>query len=310
MDTLRARWANSWALAGECWAVLRKDKELLLFSVFSGIALAAIGLLLLGPALGLLLQGLLSSTSGLEAPPESDLLLNIEKYGLLFLWYFLSYGAGIFFQAALIGCALKRFEGEDPTLRDGLRLAWGHKGRIVAWALVAATVGVLLRLLEGVKLGKGSQPSIGRIVSALLGFAWSLVTYLVVPVLVVEGVGPIEALRRSARLLKKTWGEQLLSGVAFGGILFLLGMLGFLPIVVGALLGGWIGALLGLGVTMLYWLGLGVLTSALQGIYRAALYRYATTGEVPTGFAPERLAQAFRPRPGSERWETKWGGVS
>lgn len=295
------RFHRSWELWRECLSVLRKDKELLLFPVMSFIGLVAVGVALLLPTAWFVITQLSQSTSGWE--------LEFWDYVLLFLWYFLSYGVVYFFNAGLVGCALMRLEGKDPTVRDGLRIASENLSRILGWALVAAMVGLLLRLLENLKIGgkrgRGGL-EIGKLISWILGLSWALLTYLVVPVLIVERVGPIEAVKRSGVLFKRTWGEQVIGEVGLGLIVFLLALPGFVPIIGGALFGAASGSLMALsialaiggGLTLLYWLGLGALASALGGIYTAALYRYATTQQIPEGFRREGIVEAFKPQLG------------
>src|SRR5262249_3163252 len=126
-------------------------------------------------------------------------------------------------------CAVLRFNGQQASLGDGLRVAWSRLPQIAAWAAVSATVGVLLKMIEN------AHEQIGRFISGLLGTAWTIMTYFVVPVLVVEKVGPVDAVKRSLELLKQTWGEALVGNVGIGLIVFLLllpalllGVIGFM----------------------------------------------------------------------------------
>src|SRR5260370_552021 len=124
---------------------------------------------------------------------------------------------------------------------------------------------------------------LGRIVIGLVGMAWTLASYFVVPVLVVEDVGPAEALQRSADLFRQTWGEEVAGGFSFGLIFTLLA----LPAVALPFLGrnlGPTGMMAGATLAVLYWLTLAVVSSAVQGIFVAALYRYAKTKQVYPGF--------------------------
>src|SRR4029077_13330612 len=102
---------------------------------------------------------------------------------------------------------------------------------IAGWALVSATVGLILRIIED------RSARIGQIVAALLGMAWTVVSFLVVPILVIENKGPIAALKDSTALLKKTWGEQLVSNFSFGMIFFLLALPAFALFILGGVAG-------------------------------------------------------------------------
>src|SRR5262249_5759623 len=142
-------------------------------------------------------------------------------YAVSFAFYFCTYFVIIFCNSALVSCAMLRFNGETPRLSDGFRVAMARLPQIFAWAVVSATVGVLLKVIENV------HEKVGEIVASILGTVWSVVTFFVVPILVVEKVGPFTAISRSVSLLKKTWGEALVGNMGLNFILFLL----FIPII-------------------------------------------------------------------------------
>ena len=187
---------------------------------------------------------------------------------------------------------MMRLDGDNPTLGDGLRLAWGRLPAILGYALIAATVGMLLRALEQ------RAGFIGRWVIGLLGVAWTVATFLVVPVLAATDVDPVTAVKESATLLRRTWGENLIGNVGMGiafGLLFMALVLagaGVLALAVAARSALLI-ALVAVAVVLAFIL-LALVQSALQGIYAAALYRYATDGNAGTGFDAALLGQAFR----------------
>ena len=204
----------------------------------------------------------------------------------------------IFANSALVGAALIRLRGGDPTVGDGLRIAMKHVGAILGYALVSATVGMILRWLS--ERGK----TLGRIASSIGGLAWNLATYLVVPVLVVEGVGPVEAIKRSANLLKKTWGEQIVGNFGIGLVFVLLTVL---VILLGIPIFIWVvstnsPALIALTALLfaLIFVFVGLINSTLNGIYVAAVYRYAAEGEASGFFSEEMVRGAFRPIDGND----------
>ena len=132
------------------------------------------------------------------------------SYVLAFLFYVVSYTVIFFCNTALVGAAMIRLEGGDPTLRDGFRIAFDRLPQIIGYALIAATVGMILRWISE------RAGIVGQIIIGIIGFAWNIATFLVVPVLAVEKVGPIEAIKRSAGLLRRTWGEQLVGNAGIG----------------------------------------------------------------------------------------------
>jgi hypothetical protein len=217
---------------------------------------------------------------------------GILGYVVAFIFYVVMYSVIFYFNTALVGAAMIRLEGGDPTVGDGFRIASKHSGKIIGYALISATVGVILRAISE----RGGI--IGEIVSGIFGFAWGLATFMVVPVLVLEDVGPIEAVKRSAALLKQTWGEQLVGNFSIGSIFGLLTLLVILVsmglfAVAASLNSGALMALVSiLGVVTV--IALSLVSSALDGIYKAALYRYAVHGETGGFFDPALIEGAFR----------------
>jgi hypothetical protein len=283
--TMFERLSASFALAQSSWRVLRTDKKLIVFPFLSGVScflvLAAFALPFLAQP-----QWLRAVTDAMDAnnkPPT-------WVYPVVFAYYFCNYFVIIFFNAALVSCALIRFNGETPTLGDGLAAAGRCLPQILAWALVSATVGLLLKMVEN------AHEKAGAFISALLGTAWTVMTYFVVPVLVVERVGPIAAIGRSLSILRRTWGEALVGRLGLGLFLFLLALPGVLLLLAGGavatqvLLAPGI-ALIVLGV--LYLVLVSAAGSALQGIFVGALYEYAARGRVPDGFDGQAIQRAF-----------------
>ncbi len=261
------RIGTGWQLTKTSLRVLRKDKELLLFPLISGLALVGI--------LALFIGGMFVTVGfGAAFGGDATWIFGV----LMVLYYFLSFFIGIFFNAAIVGAATIRLNGGNPTLGDGLRIAWENVGRIFLWAVFAATVAMILRAIQQ-RLG-----FIGKIIIGLVGVAWSLATFFVVPVLVYEKLGPWAAVKRSAHLFKATWGETLVGGFSMGAIFVLLGLAGILVPILGFLVGGVVGLIVGVVVVVVYWVGLALVASAASSILMAALYRYATTGKVAEEF--------------------------
>jgi hypothetical protein len=203
-------------------------------------------------------------------------------------WYFANTFVVVFFNSALVACADIRMRGGEPTVADGLRIAAGRIHRIAAWTLLSSTVGLVLRSVEE------SSDRIGRIATAFLGVAWTAVTFLIVPVIVLEDLPLGAAVSRSTALFRKTWGEQLAGSFGFGLLTILL----TLPGIGLALLLWKVDFAFGLILGGVYLLMMAAITSAVRGIFVTALYRYAISGETPQGFSHEALA-GEQPRPSS-----------
>lgn len=270
---------RTWSLMSECWDVLKQDKGLLIFPLISGICCL---ILIASFAIPFYV-------TGAWQPPARDASAQhqVLYYGLLFLFYFANYFIIVFFNAAIVACAAARMTGGNPTVGDGFRAAAARLPVIVGWALVSATVGLLLRVVED------RSEKIGRIAAGLLGMAWTAVSFLVVPILVIENKGPIAALKDSTTLLKKTWGEQLVSNFSFGTIFFLLSIPAFGLVVLGIFLKSLPLLFVCIGVAVIYWIALALVQSALQAIFQTALYLYARDGQVPEGFRGEVLGNAL-----------------
>lgn len=272
--------SRSWTLVKASAAVLRSDKELLVFPVISSIAALLVALTFMVPVVGLRIFeggdiGVLGAIVG-------------------FLFYLCQYFVIFFFNTALVGAAMIRLEGGDPTVADGLRIARSKAGVILGYAAIAATVGLLL------KMASEKSGIFGKIVVGLVGMAWTLASFLVVPIMVSRDVGPIDAIKESIELLKRTWGENVAGnvgiGMAFGLITTLVVVLAVGLVIAAAAVGGvklaiFAGIVGALAVALV-----AVIQAALSGIYSAAVYRYAVDGHAPAGFAGPQLQAAFQPR--------------
>jgi hypothetical protein len=259
-------------LLGDSWEVLKADRELLVLPV-----IAFVCFLIVAASFGAGVFAVGGFSEGGMGP---------ATYVLLAGFYFVAYFIGIFFNAALIGAATIRLEGGDPTIADGLALAYRRVGRIAAWAAISATVGLILRALEE------RAGILVRIVISLIGAAWSAITFFVVPVLLYEERSAPGAVKRSAEIFKQRWGEEFTGSgslalgmflllVPLGGVVYLLTYLSVpAAVVVGVVAIGILGAAF----------------AAMNGIFAAALYRYAVKGEVSWGFSGDDLQGAFRRR--------------
>ena len=285
------RFSRGWGIVSTSWAVLRQHPSLLILPVFSGVAFAA-----LLAAIGFSVfagynAGALTDAAG-EVRGDNPLL-----YVAAFGFYFVSMFIVIFFNAALVACALDALAGREPSISRGISAAMNRLPQIFGWTLVASTVGLLLNILQSFlrdKLG-----FIGALLGGGAELAWSVTTYFVVPVVVAEGVGPIEGVKRSGAILKKTWGESLGGEGGMGLISFLFSLPLVLLVVVGVSLsrdtdiGPTVIAAL-ITIAVFYMLALTVVFSALATIFRAGAYVYATTGQPPGGMNRSFLESTFR----------------
>jgi hypothetical protein len=273
------------------WDILKRDKGLLIFPLLSGICCLAVMASFAVPIF----------MAGAWRPPgrDSQAIHQIVYYGTLFCFYFANYFVITFFNTAIVSCAIRRLQGEEPTIAQGFQDAFSRIHLILGWALLSATVGLVLRIIED------RSKRVGEIVAGLLGMGWAVLSYLVVPILVVEQKGPFAALKESSVLLKKTWGEQLVGNMGFGGIFFLLMLPGVAVIVIGGALSSSMHSaapLVGcIALAVVYFITLALVQSALQAIFQAAVYLYAANpapaqvgmSSGPRGFPVELISNAM-----------------
>ena len=280
---------RSFRLVKLCLHVLAVDKELALFPIFSSIGVVLVVLAFMGVSIGI---------GALDRIDEGT--FGAADIVVAFLFYFLAYFVIIFFNSALVYAAHERLAGGDPNIRSGLSGAFHRIISILMWSAIAATVGLILHILNSMARERGGVSGIiGQIIVGLLGAAWTLVTYFVVPLIVIEHRSVPDAFRNSFGLLRRTWGEQVVANfglgiAAFLGYLIVAGIGALLFLVLSPLgVGGMVAAVL-VGVALVAFVA--VLFATLDGIYKAALYNYATTGEVASLFDGDVVREAFRPQ--------------
>lgn len=268
---------RSWLLTKESYNVLKQDKELMLFPVVSGVVTLIVLASFFVP-IALVYNSLNLGNTGEE----------VMGVILLFLFYFLCYFVIVFFNVGLLYCVDMRFKGNDPTFRDGINAALKNLNRIAQWAFLSGVLGVILAQLEE-RIG-----FLGALIRRVLGGAWTIVTFFAVPVMVFEQTGPIEAIKRSGNVIKKTWGESLTAYIGLGAVqglfVFITFMIVIAAVVVSVVLKTFVIAAVVGGLVVLSW----IVFSTLKQIFRGALYVYATTGEVPDAFTADNIREAFK----------------
>ena len=269
-----SRFSNSLALYRSSWHVLKADKELILLPIISGIASVIVAVTFIVP---IFFVG------------QGDDTMSRTSLALMALMYFALAYITIFFNAALVSAANERLNGGDPTIGSAIQGAARRAGKIVPWALLSATVSIILRAIEE-RVGL-----IGRIIIAAAGVAWSVLTFLVLPIIVIEGSGAVAAVKKSGALLRSTWGENLAAQVGMGLLGFLLILPGGVVIFLGISAEGGIAAAAALLIGVIWIIVAAASVAALSAIYQTALYHFAVAGDVPSGYFDQNAMQmAFR----------------
>ena len=276
------RFSRSWDITKLSFDVIRQDAEMLLFPAIGSVFSLLYCLLLLWPTV----------FTHLMDPNESSFVWGTLQWVVVFLTYFGLAFIGTFFNTCVVYTAKTRFAGGDATFGESLSFAFSRIHLIFLWSLVAASVGVALRALDQAadRMG-GIGGAILGFVQGMLGMMWGVVTLFVVPAMVYEDVGPIEALKRSVEVLKRTWGESLIRHFGLGLIQLVVALPGVFLIVVGVASGFSLWPLLLLGIVWVVVVSL--VFNVATSVFNAALYEYATSGQVAAGFSPDAMQGAF-----------------
>ncbi|MFC2150262.1 DUF6159 family protein [Calditrichota bacterium] len=277
------RWFfNTFGLISASWDVLKQDKELMWFPVISGTCCL-----------------MLMATSFLPIFGEMPLILHTFGFGgpgllivsLIFL-YFINYFIIIFSNVAIVHCAIMRIEGKNPTLADGLDAAFSRFEIIIGWTLIVGSVGLILRMMR-------KQGGLVNVIGAIAGVAWSLASYLVIPIIVVEKKWPEEALKTSANLLRKTWGSQIYANFSFGLVYIFALLPAYFIFRIAASEFSGAGLMTTLILLALYILPVSIVYSTLLSVFQAALYKFAKDrmwGRDFSGFNEDVLQNAIYSR--------------
>lgn len=274
----------SMTIVRESWSVLMQDREIMWFPILSAIVnLIALAFLCTLGFFGVL-QGDMGNWAHLV---QND--AGAFSYIILFVYYLVTFFIVNFFQAGIYLIVHARFSGQDMSFQDGINGAIEHSGKIFVWSFISATVGVLLRMIAD------RSRLIGKIVAFFLGAAWNILTYFSLPSLIIGKTTVLNSFKDSAAVIRKNWGETIIVNL---GVNFFFSMLIFLELALG------IGIIIlvptlvvGTVVVAFFLISIVLLTiisSALASIFNLALYEYATTGKVPSGFSPELIQHAVK----------------
>jgi hypothetical protein len=268
--------SDSWKLTTTSFRLIADDRALLVFPVVAGLAiLGVLSLFLLG---ALWLLPFVLPGGGTATPYE---ILGV----VLFLAaYFVISFVSVFASAALVGAATLKLNGQQPSAADGWRIARSRLGRLSVWALITATVGLVIQLISSRTQGIG-----GAVIGIVGGATWGVTTYFMIPVLIFEDQGAWKSLTRSTHLFVSTFGRSLITNFVVGlmigaGIVaaVVLGIVGLFTFIGGSPVLGVILLIAAVGVAVV----VALFGAAAEGVLRAALYRYATTGRIDPDFLP------------------------
>lgn len=273
---------NTWQITKLSWKVLQLDRELIFFPIMGTLGAIVVGVIA---------AGVFAGTGTFDRLGSGETEFNIVDLIVTLVAYFGALYMVIFCNAALIAAARERLEGGDPNVMSGIRAVRGMWLAILGWTIITGTVGLILQALQS--MARENSHGVMRIVAiilvALLQTAWAYITFFVIPILVVERVGPFRAIRRSGSLLRQTWGEQLTASFSFFLIYLIAMLIVAIPVVVlifiwpvGAII---VGVILG-GIAL-------ASVAAMEGIFKAALYEWVSEGKGSEWFDQRTLSNAY-----------------
>lgn len=268
------RFSNTWSLMKSSFAVLQAEKKLLIFPVISALVTLLILASFIFPTLvldkGWIEDGIISDSTRWYH--------YLQLFGLYYVCYFIM----LFFNSATVASAVYVMRGGKPTIGGAMNAVMSRLGPLAAWALIAASIGLILNIIEN------QSDKIGKIITGLLGMSWTLISFMVLPILIIENRGPVESLKTSITMLKGTWGEQILGHFSFGLIYFILIMPMFVVLFLLMNLGE-AAMLPAMVLAIVYSLAVAAVQWVLQSIYMGALYMYTRDHEIPDGFSVSQI---------------------
>ena len=270
------RIGKGWNLGMTSLKVIKKNKQLVLFPIISGVFLFVV----IGSFLGLAYTkwGFEYFEMVQQGSPAD--------YAIAFVFYLISYFVIIFFNVGLVHCTRIYLEGGEPNFRDGVQFSMKRIPIILGWSALSATVGLIIKAIQE------NSGTVGDIVASVIGIIWSIATFFVVPVLAYEEVGPFEALKRSGKIMKEKWGESIGASFSFGILSFLGVLLIALP--VGFLL-SLIHPAVGITVGLLIVFFIQSIVSSAEMVFITTVY-HQINGEIPidnNDFDSEMLDDLF-----------------
>lgn len=278
---------QGWALTKKAWGVVRENPGLVKLPIMGGV-LAVIAFLIFG-APGI---AIISSSDSNAAYVGGGILIAIGGY--------LSSFAVIYYNVALAAAADLSFRGQPADNKAGLAIARQRRSVIAQWAAVALLVSMIFNLIRD----RGGLA--GQIAAGLGAAIWALITFLIAPVLAFEGLGPLDAIKRSSSMFKDKWGQQITGNIAIGAITglvmvlaLLIGVGGVFALASGnsaATIAG--GGLVVLGVVL--FIAAAIVSGAVRGVFGVALYRYIVSGEAVGPFSVAELEGAVKQKKGAK----------
>ncbi len=259
---------RGWEMSKLSMGVVKKDPELMVYMIFAGVM-----------SLACLITMSIPQLFEMSWAVNPDASFTPAYLVFTFACYMVLSIIVVFWNCAIIANANIRLTGGDPKFADGVNAAIKRLPIIIVWGIIAGTVGLLFKFLEGVARSSDhpAAAAIAGFIHFIGGLAWWLMTFFMIPHLILENKSIGDALKASKTTFFDTWGENIVSGLGIGMIAFLfaipiVGLTIGLTFVAGPL-GLLVGAVL-IGL-LIAW------TNAAEQVAVAALFRYAKDKKMP-----------------------------
>jgi hypothetical protein len=293
-------WRQSKQVTSQAWGVIKQNTYMLAFPALSAVLAVTVFLVVGGAGVAAL------GWSNVEEQAANDTFTTASTVTGIVLLVVASYLAtliNLIFMGGLVKCADEELQGRDSGFGAGLAAAFSRLPALLGWAAIETIVGWLLRAVQGDGGTDNAIVTILRaILAGLMAMAWTIISFFVLPLIILRGKGPVAAIKESVSLIKRTWGMQVAGGVRIGGI---IGLIAVLPAILVTVAGGLIAIagtpalgvpLAGIGVIVL--IVATVLISAMKAIFSVALLHYVEDGSAVGPFDTAELQSAVRARAG------------
>ncbi|MBK8495354.1 MAG: hypothetical protein IPL50_10195 [Chitinophagaceae bacterium] len=267
------RLSTGWRITMNSFSILKKNRQLIIFPILSGISLLLM--------MGIFILGIFAVAGWDVDYINTD--NDVVNYAIMFLFYFVNYFVVVFFNMALIHCSKLYFNGEEVSVSIGLKFSASRIGVILSWALFAATVGTILKIIQE------NSGWLGKIITGLVGIVWGITTFFVVPVIAYENLGPVAAFKRSTQLMKEKWGESLAATFSLGLIQTLVFLLAMVPIF---LIASYVNIFIGIALAVVVGFLIFAVFSATQTIFISSVY-HNITGKIDDHFDQKLIDSLF-----------------
>jgi len=299
------KFQRSWLLLKSSLSVIGRNKQLLVFPIVIFICTVAIvGFFLAPPILRptgysytsaehwkAIYHSLFTESGG---GGRTRIVLTPGAMVYFGLVYFVAMFIATFCNVAFYHEILAALTGQPVSVGRGLKFAMTKLGSIFMWTLFAGLVGLIIKLIEE------RLELIGRIIGRLVGLAWSVAAVFSIPIIVREegNANPLAVLKKSAGVLKRTWGEALIgyAGLSIANSLVALGSI------------LWLGGTIAISIALhIYWfIAIAAIawlcalfiwsyvTGVASNVYRGALYLYAAEGVIAEPYSQEILDMAWK----------------